>query len=167
MRKPLICFALVFLFFCHTVVAEPLNKEKTYLMDRLLEQSGQTAEAVGMQMASVSVQQMFTSLQTINPNIDQKILDIMEDVVVDVIREELVVKKGYVKMMYPIYDKYFTQDDLKQMLKYNSTPIGKKTIKVMPMIMQEAIQASQAFTKTLDPMIMQRLAAKLKEEGMQ
>ncbi len=166
MRKILTFFALTVLFFSQTVIADPLTREKTALIDKLFEQTGQTAEAVGMQMANMSVQQMITSLKAINPNIDQKILDLVKDVVVDIIREEIVVKKAYVKMIYPIYDKYFTQDDLKQMIEHNSTPLGKKVIKVMPVIMQEAAQASIAYAKTLDPKLMQSLAARLEKEGI-
>ncbi len=40
----------------------------------------------------------------------------------------------------PLYDKYFSEDELRQMVAFYSTPVGRKTISVMPALMQEAGQ---------------------------
>jgi len=168
MRKILIFFALTFLFLSHTVIADPLSREKTALIDKLFEQTGRSAEAVGMQMAELSIQQMTGTMKMMNPDVDQKVLNIMEEIVGDVIYKEFVVEKVYVKMMYPIYDKYFTQDDLKQMIEFNNTPLGKKIIKVLPMITQETIPVMQAFSQeTLSSeKLFQSLAERFEKEGI-
>jgi hypothetical protein len=166
MRKILIFFALTFLFLSQTVTAFPLNREKTALLDKLFEQTGQTAAAVGMQMARLSIQQMTTSMKIMNPDIDQKIIDMMEEIVEDVVYEEIIVKNEYLKMIYPIYLKYLTQDDLKQMIEFNSTPLGKKIIKVLPVIMQEMIPVAQAYSQTLEPKLLQSLTERLEKEGI-
>ncbi len=166
MRIILTFFALTFLFLSQTVIADPLNREKTALIDKLLEQTGQSAEAVGMQISKLSIQQMTESLKIMKPDIGQKILDIMEEVVEGVIHEEIVVKKTYVKMLYPIYSKYLTQDELKQMIEFNNTPLGKKIIKTLPLITQEALRVSQAYGQTLGPKLQQSLAARFEKEGI-
>jgi len=40
----------------------------------------------------------------------------------------------------PLYDKYFSEEELRQMVAFYSTPVGRKTISVMPALMQEAGQ---------------------------
>jgi hypothetical protein len=111
---------------------------------------------------------MTGTMKMMNPDVDQKVLNIMEEIVGDVIYKEFVVEKVYVKMMYPIYDKYFTQDDLKQMIEFNNTPLGKKIIKVLPMITQETIPVMQAFSQeTLSSeKLFQSLAERFEKEGI-
>jgi hypothetical protein len=38
----------------------------------------------------------------------------------------------------PLYDKYFSDEELQQMLAFYRTPVGRKGIEVMPSLMQEA-----------------------------
>jgi len=39
----------------------------------------------------------------------------------------------------PLYDQYFTKEDLEQMVAFYSTPVGQKAITRMPLLMQEAL----------------------------
>lgn len=41
---------------------------------------------------------------------------------------------------YPLYDEMFSEDDLAKMLAFYRTPVGRKTIELMPAIMQTATQ---------------------------
>jgi hypothetical protein len=38
----------------------------------------------------------------------------------------------------PIYDEYFSEEELREMLVFYRTPVGRKSIEVMPSLMQEA-----------------------------
>jgi hypothetical protein len=38
----------------------------------------------------------------------------------------------------PIYDKYFSEEELREMLAFYRTPVGRKSIELMPSLMQEA-----------------------------
>ncbi len=44
----------------------------------------------------------------------------------------------FVDRMIPIYDKYFTQDDVKGLLKFYGTPLGQRAIKALPEITRES-----------------------------
>jgi len=48
-----------------------------------------------------------------------------------------------IDMIIPVYDKYFTQDDIRQLIKFYQTPVGKKIIKVMPSISAETMTLGQ------------------------
>jgi hypothetical protein len=39
---------------------------------------------------------------------------------------------------HPLYEKYFDASDLQKMVEFYRTPVGRKTIEVMPSLMQEA-----------------------------
>ncbi len=41
-----------------------------------------------------------------------------------------------VNLMIPIYDKYYTEDDIKQLTDFYQTPIGKKVISSTPLIIE-------------------------------
>jgi hypothetical protein len=51
---------------------------------------------------------------------------------------------------YSLYDKYFTEDELKDLISFYKTPTGKKTLSVLPQLFAESIQrASEELSPTL------------------
>jgi hypothetical protein len=48
-----------------------------------------------------------------------------------------------VDMLVPVYNKYLTQSDLEEMIKFYQTPAGKKFAKSTPLIMQESMEIGQ------------------------
>ena len=63
----------------------------------------------------------------------------------------------------PIYAKYFTPDEIKQLLAFYQTPLGQKVIATLPAVMQESMVAGQKWGQQLVP----RLFDELKAEGHQ
>jgi len=49
----------------------------------------------------------------------------------------------FVNLLVPIYDKHFTHDDIKQIIRFYETPTGKKMIKTTPLITQESFAIGQ------------------------
>ncbi len=60
-----------------------------------------------------------------------------------------------------LYDKYFTEDELKDMIAFYRTPTGKKTVQVMPKLVNDTMQKS---TELVLPRIMSVLDELIKEE---
>ena len=48
-----------------------------------------------------------------------------------------------VKLIIPLYDKHLTHPEIKELIKFYETPVGKKMIAVMPAITAESMQAGQ------------------------
>ena len=48
-----------------------------------------------------------------------------------------------------IYDKYYTVDDIDQLIDFYKSPIGKKVIKNTPIIFQELMEADQNWEREL------------------
>ena len=58
------------------------------------------------------------------------------------------------QMFYPLYDKYFTEDELRGLLAFYKSPVGQKSIEVMPALTQESIQkASDLILPKIEPVI--------------
>lgn len=146
--------------------ADTVSNEKIKLIDTLLEQTGQTAIKMGDQFANSFALQMTHLLQQNQPDINPKAFAIIEEESTALITEELVVKGGYNKMIYPIYHKNFTEDELQQMINLNNTDLGKKMLKVLPIISEEALQAGQLFGLGLAPKIQERIMTRFREEGI-
>ena len=66
-----------------------------------------------------------------------------------------------VGMIIPIYEKHLTHEEIKQLIAFYESPIGKKLIKVQPQIMMESMAAGEEWGKKL----VQRAMEKLREEG--
>lgn len=65
------------------------------------------------------------------------------------------------QIYYPLYDKYFTEEELRGLIKFYKSPTGRKTIKVMPHLIQESIQRSG---ELLTPKIMRLINEIWQEE---
>ncbi len=67
-----------------------------------------------------------------------------------------------VEMVIPIYDKYYTETEIKALTDFYATPIGRKVITVTPLISQESMQAGQKWGKELG----EKLYKDLNDKGL-
>jgi len=96
------------------------------------------------------------------PDIPQRVLDVLPQEVDAVIMDNMVTFKD---MIIPLYGKYYTGAEVKEMIRFYSTPLGKKTIETMPAIIAEGYQLGQRWGQGLGPGIQARVQARLKKEG--
>ena len=59
-----------------------------------------------------------------------------------------------------IYDKHFTEDDLKAIIAFYESPIGKKMVKEMPEIMQESMDVGRIWGEEIGRKIGEKLEKK-------
>ena len=59
----------------------------------------------------------------------------------------------------PLYDKYFSEEELREMLAFYRTPLGRKSIEVMPSLMQEAGAAVEVAVRPLAVGLIQQIVA--------
>jgi hypothetical protein len=59
----------------------------------------------------------------------------------------------------PLYDKTFSEEELRQMLAFYRTPVGRKTIEVTPSLMQEAAAGVEAAVRPLAIGLIQEIVA--------
>ena len=69
----------------------------------------------------------------------------------------------FIEMAIPIYEKYLTHGEIKQLIAFYESPIGKKLIKVQPQMMMESMAVGEEWGKKL----VMKIKKKLHEEEMQ
>jgi len=79
----------------------------------------------------------------------------------DSMRENIDVN-DFEKMMIALYDKYYTDEDIKQLIKFYESDIGKKMIQVMPDFTQDSFLLGQEWGKKINENILN----KLKSDGI-
>lgn len=72
-----------------------------------------------------------------------------------VLVEELVA--SLVDLMVPLYDKYYTHDDIRQLIAFYDSPIGRKMIEVTPLMTRESLEVGELWGEELTMRIMDQL----------
>jgi hypothetical protein len=121
------------------------------------------ALALGKQMSNALVTQMSQAIKASRPDLAPELFDILREEVNSVIEEKL---PNFVAKIIPVYHKYFTRDDIKGMLRFYQTPLGQKTIRVMPLLLQESMYLGQQWGQALGPEVQKRVIDRFKAEGV-
>ena len=138
--------SLLILSFCVlSLSANAQTTSKSQKINQLLELTG--SRKVGIQVMN----QMMNSFKSSYSKVNEQF---WEDFKNEVKAEDLE------KMIIPIYDKYYTESDIDQLITFYNSPIGKKMIATMPQVMQESMIAGQAWGKQIS----EKIQAKLKEK---
>ncbi|MEP7230363.1 MAG: DUF2059 domain-containing protein [Ginsengibacter sp.] len=66
-----------------------------------------------------------------------------------------------VALVIPIYDKYYTEEDIQKLIEFYESPIGKKVISSTPLIVQESMSAGKIWGENIGKKVME----KLKQDG--
>ncbi len=120
---------------------------KTENIRKLLELTG--SGKIGVQVA----QNMIVSFKKVYPSVPEEFWEGF--------KKELN-SEVLVEMVIPIYDKYYTETEIKELTDFYATPIGRKVITVTPLISQESMQAGQKWGKELG----EKLYKDLNDKGL-
>jgi len=60
----------------------------------------------------------------------------------------------------PVYEENFTDDDIRQLIAFYQSPIGKKMIEKMPVIMQQSMQIGTEWGKQMSEKVIEKLKQK-------
>ena len=94
------------------------------------------------------MQQMLNSIKIQNPNIPS---DYFDKLMQEADANELI------EISIPSYDKHMTHDDIKELLKFYESPIGKKLIEKQPLILRDSMIVGQKWGMELNRRIQQRI----------
>lgn len=70
-----------------------------------------------------------------------------------------------VEMCIPSYERYFTHDEIRELLAFYETPLGKKLIRTQPAIMRECMIAGQQWGRKIGEKIARRLEEEQEKES--
>lgn len=147
MKKILVCMILILGVTLGIKCSEPKDYKTTLKEMLVVSGSDKTFEMVVPQMMGMMRQQM--------PQVPGEFWDEMENEMSKTAYTDLV------DMLAPIYQKYLTQEDLEEIIKFYQTPAGKKLGTSAPNINMESMQVGQQWGMKLG----QKIQAKLQEKG--
>ena len=123
-----------------------ISPEKRAEINRLLELTG--LEKLMEQMKG----QMLTSMKASSPNVPAELWDRLST--------KMNVREVLEKIM-PIYDKYYTLEDLRAVNTFYSSAAGQKVLSTLPQVMQESMAVGQEWGQKAG----QQLAAEITAES--
>jgi len=147
-------------FYITPAFSEELTDEKRADIEELLEVSNSLALA--QQMSEAFNMQMMAYLKRERPSVPAHVIEGLTEEINRVISENL---PDFVEHVIPIYHKHFTAEEIKQMIEFHSTDLGKKIVRTMPMLMKESMEAGQAWGRGLESVMEERIRTRLAEEG--
>ncbi len=118
------------------------NSTKIRDIKRMMEISG--SGDLGMQVLTNMIDSYKKSL----PNIPQTFWD-------NFIKE--VNAESLVELVIPIYDKYLSHDEIKDIIRFYESPSGRKLVKVLPMITEESMDVGRKWGEGIGKKLIEKL----------
>lgn len=146
MKKKILAGCLLLLVSLMAVTAQDAKSAKQKDIKKLMDLTG--SGDLGVQV----VKQMVASFKVEMPNVPQKFWD---DFMKEVKGEDLV------NLVIPIYDKHFSHEDIKGLIAFYESPVGKKFVSKLPAITQESMTVGQLWGQKIG----EKAAKKLEEKG--
>jgi hypothetical protein len=143
--------------------AGSLTAEKRADTLSLLQATG--ALEIGGTMSRALVRKMSDAIRDTRPNAPERVFDIVADEVNKAVSEEMRSTGGLIDLTVELYHKYFTHGEIKELLRFYQSPVGKKAGELAPVMSREGFLIGQRWGKYLAPKLNQRVKDRLKREG--
>ena len=144
---------------------DELTAQKRDDIKKLMEVTGATQ--IAGQMAESILQAFMQNLKQLRPDVPNQAVTVMNDELVALFKEKMEAPGGLVDLQIPIYNKYFTHSEIKGLLAFYQTDLGRKIVEVLPKVTSESMVTGQEWGKGLGPEIVQRLQSALKKQGIE
>lgn len=131
---------------------ELISSEKRALIKELLEitESSKTAQQVMDNMARAELPKLISTvikkipaLNSDSPEVQKQFNDTVSRIAIkyrDRVIKKINVDQLIEQISYPVYDKYFTESELRDIIGFYKSETGKKTIGLMPQIFSESMR---------------------------
>jgi uncharacterized protein len=140
--------------------AVPMDQEKHRDIEKLVQMTGtlQNATAVLDRL----LPQMIDLIRKANPEIPQQVLDLLAKDGKDEFHKAL---PELVEPIIAIYDANYSADEVRQLLAFYQSPLGRKMIDRTPQITQQSIAVGNVWGTNVGERVAQRIRASAKQKG--
>lgn len=164
MKKIISLLLIIASFISSAHGEETLDATKKQQIDQLLTLTG--SEQLEKNFSTFFSQQIIAAMKESQPSVEPKTLAIVESEIKAIVHDEFANKKSFQRLLYPIYDRNLSSEDLAELIRFYQTPVGKKFVATLPVIQQETVLATQRWGQDLAPRIQQQVMARFKQEGI-
>ena len=134
-------------------------REKRADIERLMQVT--KAAEMGAQMGDLMAQQIVRLSGADTPEAVARCQEIAATVVRDILADQDLMKE-----LVPIYEKHFSHQEIRQMIAFYETPLGRKSIEVMPQVMADSAQVGQRWATRVLPEVREKVTRQMREEGL-
>lgn len=160
----LLAMAALLLSLAAGAQAQDMDAAKRADIEKLMQLTG--AANLGLQMGEAAANQTLNSIRQAKPDVSPRVLEVVRGEVIGLMRERMQGPDGLMGRIIPVYGKYFSHQEIKELIAFYSTPTGAKIITAMPPLMNEAMQLGQQWGMALGPELQARIKAALEKEGL-
>jgi hypothetical protein len=132
-------------------------------IERLMDATG--ASKLGTQIFSQSSSQLFDQMKRLQPQIPERVLVVVKEVI-DSEFSKAFADPAMRTRQVELYAKHFTHDDVRSLLGFYDSEVGRKLVSTLPVLTQESFELGQQWVAANMPRIIGLLQTKLKEEGL-
>lgn len=132
-------------------------------IERLMDMTG--VSATGAQMASAVSDAFLNGLRQTQQSVPPRVIEVVREVL-NTEFEQAFNGPEIRERQIALYAKYFTPDDVKGMLAFYQTDLGKKAIAAMPSLTREGSAIGEQWARSNMPRVLQVLEQRLKSEGL-
>lgn len=135
-----------------------INDEKRSLIDTLLKQVGHSADEISNQIITSYLQQITAVIKQSEPDIGPETLQEIAITVATAVQQQIIEQDKYKAMIYPIYDRHFTEQELQKIIEFNQTDFGKKLLNVVPLVFSQHQHVFSELSLDLAPEVNKRIS---------
>jgi hypothetical protein len=143
---------------------KPLDPALAKDIDRLLELTG--VFKLGHQVSSAVTQQALQGLRASNPNVPVRATEIIREMIGAEFDKAYEPDGPLAQQVKQAYARHFTRQDIRGLLTFYESPLGKKFLQTLPAVSQETMEIGMQWARGRMPGLMQEIQARLKKEGI-
>lgn len=157
----ILIIALVIIPFNFYAKVEISADEKKEDIQKLIELID--VKKIADEVSAVVVNQITMSLKNSDKQIPDSYYIIIREEIPIFLTEQISL---FMERVIPIFDKYYTHEEIKGLIEFYETPLGRKLIEKQPAITVETIQAALEWSQSLEALLAERLQKRLIEEDI-
>jgi len=167
--KTIFCSLVFAVFIVNPAEAgvKTINPEKRVDIRKLIELTG--LEEVVILSADSVVEKIFPILKKAiakdNPAVTEAVFAIIKRTTISLVKRQISTPGGLVDRVIPIYDRHYTHNEIRALIKFYKSPLGKKMASIRPAITKEGIVVAEQWVRYLEPLLIQAIEKSLEKEG--
>ena len=144
---------------CAQALDEPFRAD----VEKLMQVTG--AAQLGAQMVSTITAQVLEGMKRSQPSLPERAVAIVREVLDAELAKAFSGSQSMMPDIVAVYAKQFTQDDVRGMVAFYESPLGRKMIQAMPAVLQDTVAIGQRWAQNEMPRIGSILQERLRAEG--
>ena len=146
---------------------KPIDPSKIQDIKKLLDLI--RLEEVVMLAAENTLERFFPILKKAtaqnNQAVSETVFAILKSSTLSMVKRQISAKDGLIDRVVPLYDKHYTQGEIRTLIQFYETPLGKKVTALRPQIAKEGMVVTEEWINFLEPLLVQALARSLEKVG--